>query len=920
MDADTYRRAGDLFDAALERPVEHRRTFLDEACHDDVELRREIDLLIEHDRQTTGMLDRPVLFGSTSEETADLAEGTRLGNYRIDRVIGRGGMGVVYLATRDDDEFQREVAIKVLASGWFRSQDAWRFHRERQILARLEHPHIAHLYDGGTTAQGHPYFVLEYIDGQAITTYCDLHRLTIRQRLELFLQVCAAVGFAHRNLVVHRDLKPGNILVDAEGNSKLLDFGIAKLLVQDPTLRSSQATQDHQRVLTLSHASPEQVLGQTVTTASDVYCLGLVLYELLCGISPFADVSNKPYELIRRIEETEPPRPSQTFLSASGEAQDDTSRTAAHRSTSVVHLRKALQGDLDAIVTKALRKEPELRYASAAELADDLSRHLENRPILAGSPGAGYRLRKFLRRHRAPVLVASAALLVIVGLVGAFIAALAGQVEHTAREKQKAERMVAFLIETFAVTNPDESIGETVTARELLDAGAHRIANDLQEEPEVQATMLDAMGQIYQQIGLVQPARELLQKALDLRLAGPGTEPSALVSSLTHLGAAYAAGGQIADAEENLQRAVEIGRGLSPDHESTYAEAVESLALLMRQLYRYEDAERLFLEALEIRQEGTGSHPPDLARLQHDYGILLREAGRFDESGQLNRTSLDIRRRYYGDLHPEVAASLEELATVERFLGNFARAEELIHESLALRLAVHGEHHRSIVDVKNSLALVLSDWGRFEEAAVLGREAVDLIEQLSGKTTEWATLASNLAVQLTRLHEFDEAEALFLEALEIRRRDLGDRHPLIGQTLLTLGRLYRRQGHLERAEEMFTRARPFAESLPAGHRARSYPAVALAHLQLELGNGVEAEQLLRPALEELATSHVPGHWRIAMAWADLGRARRMQGDIEEAERHLERALGYLEEAEDDDPGRREQVLSWLDEVQRQPEN
>ncbi|MEM7352441.1 MAG: serine/threonine-protein kinase [Acidobacteriota bacterium] len=917
MDAALFRRVGEIFDAVQQRPVAQHPLFLDEACGDDNELRRQVERLIKHDRRTTGLLDRPAWLDIDMVRPVDLAAGTRLGSYRIDQVIGRGGMGVVYRATRAGDDFQRRVAIKVLPGGGLRVREAWRFDRERQILASLEHPNIARLYDGGTTGDGQPYLVLEYVDGLPLTTYCDRHRLSGRERLELFLRVCAAVRFAHRNLVVHRDLKPGNILVDAEGEPKLLDFGIAKLLSADPAAERAQATQTHQRVMTLSHASPEQMLGEPITTASDVYCLGLILYELLCGVSPFAEALSKPYELLRRMHETGPPRLTQALASRLDSIGPSATEIAALRSTSLPGLRKMLRGDLDTITSKALRHRPEQRYADASELADDVTRYLEDRPILAGSPGAGYRLGKFLRRHRAPLMVAAIASWVIVGLVGAFISTLLDQVGQTEREKNKAERLAAFLTETFAVTNPEQAIGETVTARALLDAGAQRLATELEGEPEIQALMLDAMGRIYQQIGLAEPALELLSRAVDLRLSEAATAPADLVASLTHLGAAQAAGGRMEDAERTLRDAVKRGARLDLDDGLAYAHALESLGLLRRQQYDFDAAESLFRQALDLRQRAPETDAPGLARLQEELGTLMQEQGRFKAARTLHGRALESRRAHFGNRHPEVAKSLQELARVEHLVGRFASSEALYRQALAIDLEVHGERHQRTADAKNALALMLQDWGHTAEALVLLREAAELTRQLSGETTEWATMASNLAVLLTKRGHYEEAEELFAKALDIRSRALGERHPLVGQTLLTLGRLYRRQGRLDLAEDYFTRATVFAENLPAGHRARAYPSLALAHLLLERGQGAEAEALLLPALRELGASHTPGHWRIAMARADLGRSRQLQDDPEAAEQLLLQALDQLSATADDDSDRQHRVRGWLAHLYRE---
>ncbi len=919
MDVERHRLAGEVFDAALELPDDQRAAFLRRSCGADTELRREVERWIEQDRRSAGILDRSPLQAITAGDALldeQLEVGARIGSYRLSGLLGQGGMGVVFLATRDDDDFQRRVAIKVVRGRGMAARDIWRFHRERQILAGLEHPNIARLYDGGSTDDGQPYLVMEYVDGLPITTYCDRHRLPLKQRLGLLIKVCAAVQYAHRNLVVHRDLKPSNILVDTDGEPKLLDFGIAKLLESPATDAGLEATEEHQRILTLSHASPEQILGQPITTASDVYCLGLVLYELLCGVSPFAG-SSTPYDVLRRVDEEDLAKPSRRVTARRSEPEADSDGLsprdiASSRGASPEGLRRSLQGDLDTITAKALRKKSELRYATANELAEDLTRYLQDRPIVAGPPGVGYRLRKFLRRHRAPALVGGLSGLLMILLISVFISTLIAQVDRTEREKKKAEQLVAFLIETFSVSDPNASVGQAVTARELLDSGAQRIAHGLQGDPEVQGMMLDAMGQIYSQIGLLEPAQDLLRRGLELRLARRETTPAEVVESLTHLGAVKAAAGQVEEAETMLQRAVDLGRNL--DDLPTYVRALESLAMLEQRLYRFEASRDLYRQALDLRQRQLGADVPGLAQVQRNYGVLLQEEGQWDASRQMLRHSLAARRQHYGDRHPKVAESRGDLARLEHLLGHYAVAESLYRQVVQLKLEIHGANHWSVADSKNSLALTISHQGRKEEAVVLQRQAIEIVRGLSQQDLEVATMASNLAVLLSELRRFEEAEALFLESLDIRRQALGERHPLVGQTYLTLGQLYRRQGQLARAQGLFELAASIAQNLPAGHRAIAYPSLALADLLLERQRGGEAEIILRQALEELHRSHIDGHWRIAMALADLGRSLKMQGRLDEAEQHLLQALEFLRVAPSDNPSRQRQVLAWLVEL------
>ncbi|MEM8931298.1 MAG: serine/threonine-protein kinase [Acidobacteriota bacterium] len=918
MDPARFQRAGELFDAALDLPIDERDSFLDTACGDDTELRVQVANMLEQDDRTSGVLDGVDASSTPPLEPAVLGPGAHLGPYRLDAEIGRGGMGVVYSATRDDDAFQRHVAVKVVRSERLHADGVWRFQRERQILAGLEHAHIARLYDGGHAATGEPYLVLEYVEGTPIDRYCDAQQLSLRERIELFLTVCSAVDYAHRNLIVHRDLKPSNILVDAAGQPKLLDFGIAKLLDPEAAGDGHDATRDHERLLTLSHTSPEQILGEAVTTASDVYCLGLILYTLVAGVPAFGSARSTPYELLRRITDTEPIPPSRMIGRRDAESTDETldiETIAACRATSPAALGRALRGDLDTIVSKALRQAPEARYGTVRELAADLERHLTDRPIVAGNPSASERLRKFVRRHRAPVLVGAGSTLLIVTLVLTFVLALIQQVERTEREKDKAVTLLNFLTETFSVSNPDAAVGETVTARELLDSGARRIAVELDDEPEVRAMMLDAMGQIYAQIGLFESARDLLRTSLDERMARSDTPPFEIVESLTHLGEAFAASGEVDAAERLLNDAVARGRQLPDENGLVGVRSLEALAVVQMFRFDYEASEALYREALAWRRKLPSSDPAGRARARRGLGITLQELSRFDDARTAHRDALDTFRRIYGERHRDVAETLQELAWIEHLEGRDEAAVRLFRDAVAIHVELYGQRHRTIADAKNSLAIVLGQLGRHDEAATLYREAIEIDAELSGKGTQYAASLNNLAVSLTHLGRFAEAESFFDEALAIRTRALGEEHPLVGQTLMSLGRVHRRVGRLDLAEEHFRKAMVYTAALPPGHQAITYPTLSLVDLLIERGQGAEAEGLLRPALDELARSHPPDHWRIAMATADLGRALDLRGDSAGAERHLRDALDRLE-ASDADPAKARQVATWLADLYR----
>ncbi|HYG63748.1 MAG TPA: serine/threonine-protein kinase, partial [Thermoanaerobaculia bacterium] len=529
-DPERWRRIDGLFAEALELPPDERQGFLAAACAGDDELRSEVESLLAADaegEEGAAFLEQP------AGEWLDLDEAggpeRRLGPYRLLRRLGAGGMGSVYLARRDDGLYEREVAVKILRSGLEGTGALHRFLAERQILARLEHPGIARLYDGGRTTGGRPFLVMELVDGLPLDEYCDRHRLGVEERLRLFVRICAAVQHAHQNLLVHRDLKPANILVTAEGEPKLLDFGIAKRLgpeSADGADGSGPVTRTGLRVMTPSYASPEQVRGEAITTASDVYSLGVLLYELLAGRSPYRIAGGLPHEVERAICDDEPERPSQALLRISGDRPPE--EIAAARGTRPQALRRRLRGDLDTIVLEALRKEPRRRYGSAARLAEDIERHLRNLPVAARPDSLLYRTRKLLRRRRAAAIAVTLGALLALG----FVLSLVEQGRRLARERDKARYALSFLVEAFKNADPYHTRGRRLTAEEVLEQGAARVARDLHGRPEVQAAVLDAIGEVYLGQGRADAAAPLLERALAMRRQDPGAAPADLANTL----------------------------------------------------------------------------------------------------------------------------------------------------------------------------------------------------------------------------------------------------------------------------------------------------------------------------------------------------------------------------------------------------
>ena len=643
MDPNRWAHIRAMFEAALEHEPSARVAFLEAACAGDEDLLHEVASLLQS-HADEGPLDRlmeDVNEGVHKRLLPDRVEGRRVGPYALIEALGRGGMGQVFRARRADGQFEQEVALKLIAVGLPSEEARSRFLVERQILASLQHPNIARLLDGGVSEHGQPYFVLEVVPGEPIDRYCAPHRLPIEERVQLVLDVCDAVQYAHRQLVVHRDLKPSNILVaegqEAEaGRVKLLDFGIAKLL--DPAIVGEglvPQTRTGWLPMTPEYASPEQVRGDTITTASDVYQLGLVLYELLTGRRPYTVEGRRPSEVERIVCEQEPLRPSTAVTEAAADGEGQEPRAAARK----------LRGDLDTIVLKALRKEPERRYESVQQLADDLRRYLQGRPVSAHPDSWAYRGRKFVRRHRWGVAVTA-----LVGvLLTASVVALSVQNTRLAEERDRAAleatkkaHVQDFMIQLFSQTDASTAPAEVAAIRDVLERGTARVERDLADHPAIRADMLQAVGAVHQQLEQYDAARPLLEDAL---------------------------------------HAFEAAYG--PAHPSV-ASAARGLAGVARATDDLEYAEALYRRALSIYKDAEANHPIRVAAARHDLAVVLHEQGQPISAQLLFDKALPVYRNTVGRGHASVAAVFASAAAVERTLHNYARADALLAEALAI--------------------------------------------------------------------------------------------------------------------------------------------------------------------------------------------------------------------------------------------
>ena len=762
MTPETWARIESIFWEALQQSGEEQTRYLDAACGDNVAVRAEVESLLAAREGTGGMLDAPAPWLDGVRDEPGDEDVARIGPYRIVRLLGHGGMGRVYLAEREAPQFRQQVAVKLMRRGLDTDDLIARFHTERQILARLNHPNIAHLLDVGAAEAGLPYLVMEYVDGAPILEYCDRACLAIPQRLSLFGTICAAVHHAHRNLIVHRDLKPRNILVTPEGVPKLLDFGIAKIL--EPGTDGMLHTRTELRVLTPEYSAPEQVRGDVVTTACDVYALGLLLYELLAGRHAHATGRASRSELERAVLNVDPAPPSASDPAADAAA---TAAIAAARSVAPSQLRRALEGDLDTIVLKALRKEPEERYASALALAEDVERHLIGLPVRARPTSVRYRAGKFIRRNR--LAVGGAALLVLVLSGSTVMATYQGrrireESALVARERDKALEVRSFLLETFSAAGPDQPTGDTVTARQLLDRRAATLDEAYRNDEEMRAEMAFVLAEGYEKLGLFEPAERLARESLDTRRRLFGSAHADVATSLNLLGWLLRERGDLAQAEGLLREAVATGRRIFPP-------------------------------------QGD----PRLARALNDLGVVQDTRGEYAEAAALYRESIDMRRRLLGDDHLGVAIATSNLSVALYNLGEIDAAAREAEAALALFRRVLGpDHHRTML-VEINLAVFQSVRGDQAAAVRLHRDILERRRRLFGPRDVWvAVSATMLADALLMLGQNnDEAERLLTEALAIHREASGVRPQDLAATLKALGVAAGRSGRFAEAVPRF---------------------------------------------------------------------------------------------------------------------
>lgn len=898
--AERWARVGGILDAVLESDAAERERILDERCAGDDALRAEVENLLSVRTMADARLEAPAL--EWADALAGRAEagiaapdhvaGERVGPWRLIEEIGRGGMGTVWRAERADEAYEQHAALKLIRRGLDSDAILGRFVGERSILARLQHPNIARLIDGGVAGDGRPYFAMELAEGEPITAWCDRRRLPVRDRIRLLLAAIDAVQYAHQQLVVHRDLKPSNILVTAAGQVKLLDFGIAKVLDTDAgRAEAATMTQFGFRMLTPEYAAPEQLRGEAVTTATDVYALGVMLYELLTGQRPTA-ARGQPSSTAEASADTTSRPSTRPSTQISGAA-------ARMRASTPERLRRNLRGDLDTIALRALHEEPERRYRTAESLRRDLLRYLAGRPVHARPDSRWYRLRKFVARNRTAVI---ASVLVAMSLTAGLLATAWQarraelRAQEASRQAKRAEEVKAFLIKVFESGGPREWRDKEPTARELLDAGAKRVDEELAGNPELHAEMQAIIGELYLDQGRLDRAEQLLRSSLDERRRLIGEDSESYADSLSKLGDLLYTNGDWKQARQAQIQALEIFREKRGDHPQTAA-ALVSLSLTELALGNAVEAIDLQRQALDIDRRTLGGAHVRVADDMRILAALLVDRGEVAEAGPLFRESLAIYEELYGVRSVRYALGLNAQAMFLQKQGEMEQAAAAYRQ--AADIYRQAGDPINLEDAVSHYGAALCSLGRFDEAERHLRESLDLVKRNGAAPSRIGIRAVSLGRCLAEAGRFAEGNPLLREGLSLIEQDLGPDHAWTPIALTKYSESLADQGRVEEAKPMIERAFGLFERQLGPHNALGADSLrVLARVRFSTGEREAGMAQARQAWRILQDLHGSAHPLTAAATLSLADLELQAGKAQDAEKRLREVVPVFEEIGD----------------------
>lgn len=876
---DAYVRARALVSRVYRLPEGERDPFIQQACEGDEGLRREVAWLLDVLRSPDDdFLEQGP--GATVRETGDLHV-ARPHDYTLVRQIGEGGMGVVYLAERVEGDFRQTVALKLLGTPALANHAAVsRFLFERQLLARLNHPNIAHLVDAGALGDGRPFLAMEYVEGVRIDEYCIVHDSTVAERLRLFVKICAALQYAHEQLVIHRDIKPANILVTPEGEPKLLDFGIARQLASPASEITS--TVAGQRIMTLAYASPEQIEGKPLSTATDVYSLGVVLYELLTGSHPWGETDN-PAEIVRMVSRSDPDPPSVVQRRQAQKKVRPGARGAPWR-----WRRAELPRDLDAIVLKALARRPADRYPSPRALADDLQRLMDNRPVEARRGQLGYRLNKFVRRNR----FALAAITTVVALIAAFAVNRQLQLERTLAEQAKTAQVRDFMIDLFRSPELERTQGADVSAREILDRGMERIQGSLSDDPTTKSALLQAMASAYHSLGVRDKAGPAAEEALALAREDPAVDGNALAGLLLRLADIHAVDQDAVKEERYAREVLELAASDPAVSPVRAAAARKHLAIAStRQNKPRADVEPHYVAALEeLRQVEPGGD--EYINLLQNYGVALRLWDSPKEALAQLKPGVDLATAKYGENDPRTVQLSAEYGLALERSGDALGAEEVLRRAYGRQIELYGEDNPATSYIRGYLAFSLMSQRKFADAEPLLRTTMEMGRKHDAVGNSTFNDTMNLGFVLRELQRFADAERLYREALDMVPAAFPpDRHAVMRATVHTyLGMTLQGQGRNTAAEAMLESALAALPDVDETRRTRASAWRGLAAAARAGGDHAASEAASRKAM----ALYDADTWWHADAAVDVAEALASQGRHAEAQQLLHDALARFD--------------------------
>jgi len=900
MNQEQWEKVQELFERALEFSKEDRIPFIKKQCEGEKDLFEEVVSLLEADDNVHPVLDRKASEIINIEEKLNFV-GQIIGNYKLVEEIASGGMGTVFLAERCDGVFEQKVALKIIKPGLSTIPIIRRFQNERQILANLQHTNIARLFDGGVTDDRRPFFTMEYVEGTPIDEYCDQNKLTINERLNLFIKVCETVQFAHNNLVIHRDLKPNNILIKEDGSIKLLDFGISKVLSADgenvdiPTI-----TQAEINLLTPEYSSPEQIKNSKISVSTDVYSLGIILYKLLSGKNGHDFKSRTFNEFERVVCEQNLLKPSVALFNQNeNDDENQILNYCYNRKTTPNKLRKLLSGDLDNICMMALRKEPERRYPSVEMLAYDIERYINNIPILARKDSYVYSSRKFILRHRAVVTTAIALFFIVNGLILYYTIQLRAERDKANLEARKSEQVASFLQELFLVSDPSESKGESITARELLDRGATQIKGGLDEEPEIKAQLLNTIGRVYTNLGLFKSAKDIFLKIKN-HPKSVQINNETLIESLISLGSLYRLNGEYELAGEIILKTLDECKEIFGDEHHLVGDCYLNLGGYYYETGDYKKSYLNYNKAEKIFRKNYGNKNEKVAAVINALGVLSYEDNHLNNADSLYRESIKIVIGLKGEINQSVAEYQNQLAQVLRHQGKYSEAQILYEKALSTRKKLFGNEHPDVAASLNHLSRLYYNQEMFDEAEPLAREALKIrLSVFAEDHPEVSASRSSLAGVLFYKKKFKEAENLYREAYNASFNKLGESHPYtpaiqgnLGRTLFELGNYVEAEKHLLRSFSLLK------EIFNFDHKYIISRVNWISELLIETGRFNEAEKLLREQLDSLKGNPSENNWMIGEIKSLLGYSLFKQSKDLEAEGMLIHGFNIIIEKKD----------------------